>query len=102
MLVLVLLYVIGKNVQTHFTTKTENNDLKFYFGDHSTHSGNFVFESGITGALSKAWRWPVKVFVNILDLPGDKLVRFSDKGAAEITVASGLATYRYIFPAQSK
>lgn len=90
------------NEELTFTTKTENNNLKFYFGDHSTHSGNFVFESGITGALTKAWRWPVKVFINILDLPGDKLVRFSDKGAAEITVASGLATYRYIFPAQSK
>lgn len=92
----------ANNEELTFTTKTENNDLKFYFGDHSTHSGNFVFESGIKGSLSKAWRWPVKVFVNILDLPGDKLLRFSDKGAAEITVASGLATYRYIFPAQSK
>ena len=92
----------ANNEELTFTTKTENNDLKFYFGDHSTHSGNFVFQSGIKGSLTKAWRWPVKVFVNILDLPGDKVLRFSDKGAAEITVASGLSTYRYIFPAQAK
>lgn len=90
------------NEELTFTTKTENNDLRFYFGDHSTHSGNFVFQSGVKGTLTKAWRWPVKVFVNILDLPGDKTVRFGDKGAAEITVSSGLSTYRYIFPAQAK
>lgn len=90
------------NEELTFTTKTENNDLKFYFGDHSTHSGNFVFQSGVKGTLTKAWRWPVKVFVNILDLPGDKIVRFGDKGAAEITVSSGLSTYRYLFPAQAK
>jgi len=92
----------ANNDELTFTTKTENNDLKFYFADHSTHNGNFVFQSGIKGSLTKAWRWPVKVFVNILDLPGDKVLRFSDKGAAEITVASGLSTYRYIFPAQAK
>lgn len=88
--------------ETFFTTKTEGNDLKIYFGDTNTHSGNFVFHPGVTGKLTKQLRWPVKVFLSIMDLPGDKTLRISDKGAAEITVSSGLASYRYILPSQSK
>jgi len=88
--------------EQHFTMGTFNNDLKISFGDPSTHSGNFVFHSDITGKLTRAWMWPVKVFQSIMDLPGDKTVRISDKGATEITVDSGLATYRYLLPAQSK
>jgi hypothetical protein len=37
-----------------------------------------------------------------MDLTGDKVVKISDDGAAMITVDSGLATYNYILPAQSK
>ena len=88
--------------EVHFTAKTDKNDLKIYFGDPSTHSGNFVFHSDVGGTLNRAWQWPVKVFLAIMDLPGNKTVRISDQGAAEITVDSGLATYRYLLPAQSK
>ena len=85
-----------------FTTKTENGDLKIYFGDPSTHSGNFVFQPGVSGNLNKPWQWPVKVFLAIMDLPGDKKVRIADAGAAEIVVDSGLATWTYLLPAQTK
>lgn len=85
-----------------FTTKVENGDLKIFFGDVSTHSGNFVFHPHITGSLSRAWMWPIKQFLSIMDLVGDKTVKISDQGAAEITVDSGLAVYRYLLPAQSK
>jgi len=88
--------------EPNFTTKTENGDLKIFFGDPSTHSGNFVFQPGVTGTLSRQWQWPVKVFLSIMDLPGDKTVRISDQGAAEITVDSGIAVYQYLLPAQSK
>ena len=88
--------------ELNFKTKTDNGDLKIYFGDPSTHSGNFVFQSDVAGNLNKAWNWPVKVFLAIMDLPGDKVVRFSDAGAAEITVDSGIANYRYLLPAQAK
>lgn len=88
--------------EKNFTVKTENGDLKILFGDPSTHSGNFVFQPQVSGTLSRAWMWPVKEFLAIMDLPGDKTVKISDKGAAEITVDSGLASYRYLLPAQSK
>jgi len=88
--------------EPNFQARTENGDLKFFFGDHSTHAGNFVFHPGISGQLKRNWSWPAKQFASIMDLNGDKVVRISDDGAAQITVDSGLAVYNYILPAQSK
>jgi len=88
--------------ETTFVAKTDGKDLKFYFGDHSSHAGEFVFQAGITGTLSKAWAWPIAVVIGILSLPGDKTMKFSDDGAAMITVDSGLIDYNFILPAQTK
>lgn len=88
--------------EPNFQTRVDSGNLKFYFGDHSTHAGEFVFQAGVTGTLKRAWSWPVAVIQNILSLTGDKVMRISDDGAAEITVDSGLAVYTYIIPAQTK
>lgn len=88
--------------EVNFVVKTENNKLKFFFGDHSSHAGNFVFQDGVSGSLSKAWSWPVGVVISILALPGEKVMKFSDEGVAQITVDSGIATYNYLLPAQTK
>lgn len=88
--------------ETLFQVRIENGDLKFYFGDHSTHAGNFVFQTGVSGQLKRAWSYPIKQVISILDLTGDKVMKISDDGAAQITVDSGLAVYEYILPAQSK
>jgi hypothetical protein len=88
--------------EPNFQAKTENGDLKFFFGDHSTHAGNFVFHPSVGGQLKRAWSWPAAQVMGILALTGDKTVRISDDGAAKITVDSGLAVYNYILPAQSK
>lgn len=88
--------------ETTFIAKTEGTDLKFYFGDHSTHAGNFVFQNNVAGTISKGWSWPVAAVLSILGLAGDKTFRISDEGAAQITVDTGLATYNFILPAQSK
>ena len=85
-----------------FKAKTDKGDLKFYFGDHSTHAGEFVFQSGISGTLKHSWAWPVKQVIGIMDLTGDKVMKISDDGAAQITVNSGIAEYNYILPAQQK
>tara|TARA_Y100001972_G_C7656113_1_gene330427 strand:+ start:2132 stop:2863 length:732 start_codon:yes stop_codon:yes gene_type:complete len=88
--------------ETVFVAKTEGTDLKFFFGDSSTHAGNFVFQANVQGALNTGWSWPVAQVLSILSLPGDITMKFSDAGAAMITVDSGMATYDYILPAQSK
>lgn len=85
--------------ETTFSTKTDQKNLKVYFGDVSSHSGNFVFESGIAGVLTRTWQWPVKQFLAIMDLAGDKRVYISDQGAMRITVDSGLTDYEYMIPA---
>jgi len=88
--------------ETTFIAKTEGADLKFYFGDHSTHAGNFVFQDNVGGTLAKGWSWPVGAVIGILGLTGDKKFSISDEGAAKITVNTGIATYDFILPAQSK
>jgi hypothetical protein len=85
-----------------FQVKTEDGDLVFFFGDASTHAGNFTFQSGIKGKLKQSWAWPVQEVMSILALAGDKTMKIADAGAMQITVDSGLAEYNYILPAQSK
>lgn len=84
-----------------FQVKVVNNDLVFCFGDQSTHAGEFVFEKSVTGNLSRTWSWPVSIVQSILGLNGDKTIKFSDAGACEITVDSGIAEYVYILPAMT-
>jgi hypothetical protein len=87
---------------TAFSTKTEDGNLKFYFGDVASHAGSFVFSDHCGGSLSKQLFWPLNVVNSIFSLPGDKTFKISDEGVAEITVDSGLAVYQYKLPAQSK
>ena len=87
-----------------FTVSTDGDALKFKFGDASSHAGEFTFAKGITGKLSKTWAWPVAQVTQILKLieSNDCEMSFSDDGALQITLDSGMASYQYILPAQSK
>jgi hypothetical protein len=88
--------------ETTFAVVVKDNELRVHFGDHSTHSGNFIFEKNIAGTLSNKWQLPVKQVLDILNLVGDKTFRISDQGVAEIVVDSGIATYSYLLPAHTK
>jgi hypothetical protein len=88
--------------QANFQVKTDSGNLKFLFGDHSTHAGNFVFHSGVKGTLKRPLAWPAVQVMGILALSGNKIMRISDDGAMQITVDSGIAVYTYTLPAQSK
>lgn len=88
--------------ETCFSARTEKSDLKFYFGDNSTHAGNFVFQNPVAGKLSKDWLWPVAAFSSILNLTGNKTIRISDAGVSMITVDTGIAEYNYVLPAMTK
>ena len=86
-----------------FLVKTDGDKLKFSFGDQSTHAGEFVFADGVTGKLSKGWTWPVAQVLSILKIAdvNNTKMSFSDDGLLQITLDSGLATYKYIIPAQA-
>ena len=92
--------------ETTFTIKVEDtggaNDVMFYFGDANTHAGKFVFQSDVQGSLKHAWTYPVAQVQAILNLDGQATMSLSDQGAMQITVDSGMGTYNYILPAQSK
>ena len=87
-----------------FLTVTDGTNLKFIFGDQSTHGGEFVFATDVTGKLSKAWTWPVSQVLAILKISdvNNTTMSISDEGAMQITLDSGIATYQYIIPAQTK
>ena len=90
------------NEESVFQVKTDSNNLVVYFGDANTHAGNFIFETNIKGKLKQLWSWPISQVISILNLDGDKVMKISDQGAMMITVNSGLASYDYILPAQTK
>jgi hypothetical protein len=85
-----------------FTVKTEDGNLVFSIGDHSTHAGSFVFQADVSGDIKGEWKYPIKHVINILSLTGGKKMYISDMGVTKITVNSGIASYDYILPAQSK
>ena len=85
-----------------FNVTTTDENLVFSFGDASTHAGEFVFQHGVEGTLTHTWSWPVAQVQAILNLDGDATMSISDQGAMKISLNSGMATYDYILPAQSK
>jgi hypothetical protein len=93
----------ANNEHPTFLVKVENSNLKFIFGDTSTHAGEFVFATDVDGKLSRGWTWPVMPILSILKIAdvNNTKMSISDEGAMQITLDSGLAVYKYIIPAQS-
>lgn len=88
---------------TTFLAKTDGNKLKFTFGDVSSHGGEFIFATDVVGVLNKGWTWPVNAILSILKIAdtNNTTMSFSNEGAMQITLDSGLAVYKYIIPAQA-
>jgi hypothetical protein len=94
----------GANTEhTTFLAKTDGGNLKFTFGDVSSHGGEFIFATGVKGNLNKGWTWPVNNVLSILKIAdaNNAKISFSNEGAMQITLDSGIATYKYIIPAQA-
>jgi len=94
----------GANTEhTTFLAKTDGDKLTFTFGDQASHGGEFVFATGVTGKITKAWTWPVAPVLSILKAAdvNNTVMSFSNEGAMQITLDSGLATYKYIIPANA-
>ena len=87
-----------------FLAKTDGTNLKFIFGDASSHGGEFVFAGDVKGILNKGWSWPVAQVLQILKLSDSAkvMLHFSNEGAMMVSVDSGLGKYQYIIPAQAQ
>jgi len=90
----------GFGVETEFGVVTDENTLYLTFGS----SAVIEFAYDVEGTLDKPWRWETKRVLDILKLSNDAECKmgFSDKGAMQITLNSGLAEYNYIVPAKAK
>ena len=86
-----------------FLAKTEGGNLKFTFGDMSTHGGEFIFAQNVAGKLDRGWTWPVLPILSILKIAdvNNTKMSVSNEGAIQITLDSGVAVYKYIIPAQA-
>jgi hypothetical protein len=93
----------ANNEHPTFLARTDNGNLKFIFGDASTHGGEFIFAMGVTGKLDRGWTWPVMPILSILKIADVNTTKMSlsNEGAIQIMLDSGLATYKYIIPAQA-
>jgi hypothetical protein len=90
------------NDEPNFNGFYENNALVMSFGNVSTHAGKFIFQTGVSGSLTKSFHWPVKQFLSIMDLVGDKHIYISDQGVMRVTLDSGIAEYEYLLPVQKQ
>jgi hypothetical protein len=95
---------VANTEHNSFVVRTEDGDLIFTFGDQSSHGGEFVFAKDVKGTLNKGWSWPVAQVLQILKLSDSAKVtlHFSNEGAMQVTVDSGLGKYQYIIPAQAQ
>ena len=86
-----------------FLARTEDGNLKFVFGDASTHGGEFVFAMDVQGKLDRGWTWPVVPVLAILKIAdvNNTKMSLSNEGAIQLELDSGLAKYKYIVPAQA-
>ena len=95
---------VSNTEHNSFVVRTEDGNLIFTFGDQSSHGGEFVFAKDVKGTLNKGWSWPVAQVLQILKLSDSAKVtlHFSNEGAMQVTVDSGLGKYQYIIPAQAQ
>ena len=87
-----------------FTAKVVNGNLELHIGSGPTDRSVVPFASNVTGSLKHGWSWPLAETLSILKLgeAANCTMSFSDQGAMQIEIDSGLGVYTYILPAQTK
>lgn len=87
-----------------FVAKTDGDTLKFYIGDGANDRTEMPFASNVQGKLTKGWAWPLAQVLGILKLSdtSQATMSFSDQGAMQIAIDSGIGKYEYILPARSQ
>lgn len=83
------------------TFKIQGGNITASLGDASSHSGSFMFHTGVNAAITKTIAVPVLYVNSVLALSGDKMIHMGDLGMM-ISVDSGMANYDYILPMLTK
>jgi hypothetical protein len=89
------------------SVQSVRDELKFRFGDSSSHEGSYTFHKFTDGKskLSHVYMWAIDSLQAVLALPGDKeisIIEVAPSALMIVKVDSGLGVYEYKFPSQSK
>jgi hypothetical protein len=90
--------------EQYFIPRIADGVLKFYIGeeDAASQRGGVVFATDLTDSFEAVHKWKIAQIMTVLKLSetADCEMSFSTKGVIQITLHTGVATYRYIFPAK--
>lgn len=90
--------------EQYFIPKIADGNLKFFIGedDAATQRGGVVFASDRKEKFESAHKWKISQIIGVLKMADacDYEMMFSTKGAIQITMNTGIGTYKYIFPAK--
>ena len=90
--------------EQYFIPKIQDGQLKFFIGeeDAASQRGGVVFATDLTEKFEAQHKWKIAQIMAVLKLSetADCEMSFSSKGVIQITLNTGVGTYRYIFPAK--
>jgi hypothetical protein len=92
--------------EQYFIPRIVDGNLNFFIGedDAATQRGGVVFASDRTETFDSPHKWKISQVMGVLKAADtcDCEMAFSLKGAIQITLNTGVGSYRYIFPAKSR
>jgi hypothetical protein len=90
--------------EQYFIPKIVDGNLKFFIGEDgaAAQRGGVVFATDLTETFEAAHKWKIAQIMTVLKLSetADCEMSFSTKGVIQITLSTGVGSYRYIFPAK--
>jgi hypothetical protein len=90
--------------EQYFIPKIQDGVLKFFIGeeDAASQRGGVVFATDLTETFEASHKWKIAQIMTVLKLSetADCEMSFSVKGVIQITLNTGVGSYRYIFPAK--
>ena len=89
--------------ENSFTPKVEDGLLNFIIGQQNGDSSKIPVNNNVEGELKGTWSWELSKVITILRLSDSSncVVSFSEAGAMQIDIDSGIGAYTYILPARS-
>lgn len=90
--------------EQYFIPKTVDGVLKFFIGEDGAASqrGGVVFATDVQGEFDSNHKWQIQMVTQVLKLvsEADAELKLSAKGALQLNINTGIAEYKYIFPAK--
>lgn len=90
--------------EQYFIPKIQDGSLKFFIGEDggANQRGGVVFATDLSEKFASQHKWKITQVMSVLKLSetADCEMAFSSKGVIQITLNTGVGSYRYVFPAK--